>query len=113
MHPRGKRCRASQRTRPEEWTRPFILQMSSEGSGPEPTLTFRTVGGNVAASFKWNCDDPIRDLPAAVLCAIRSSGFECPFMLRVSNLRLLKVGGGLLDVSPGALPLAEQLASPE
>ena len=41
-------------------------------------------------------------------------GFECPFEpLRLSNLRLLKPHGGLLDVSPDAAPLAEQLASVE
>ena len=37
---------------------PFLLQMSAEGADPERTLTFRTMGGNVAASIKWNNTDP-------------------------------------------------------
>ena len=97
---------------PQDWTKPFILQVSAEGSGPEVTLTFRTLGGNVAASINWNCADPPAGLPKAVLSEIRGSGFECPFEpLRVSNLRLLKPDGALVDVSPDAAALAEQLAS--
>ena len=97
---------------PQDWTKPFILQVSAEGSGPEVTLTFRTLGGNVAASINWNCADPPAGLPEAVLSEIRGSGFECPFEpLRVSNLRLLKPDGALVDVSPDAAALAEQLAS--
>ena len=98
--------------RGQEWTKPFLLQMSAEGAGPEWTLTFLTIRGNVAASIKWNCEDPTAGLPEAVLSQIRSSGFECPFEpLRVSNLRLIKPDGTLLEVSPDAGPLAEQLAS--
>ena len=96
----------------QEWTKPFILQMSAEGAGPERTLTFRTLGANIAASLQWNCSDPSTGLPKAVLSEIRSCGFECPFEpVRVSNLRLIKPGGTLLDVGPDAAPLAEQLGS--
>ena len=96
----------------EAWTRPFLLQISSEGSSSERPLTFHTMGGNVAAVLSWNCESPIADLPEAVLAAIRSSGFECPFEpLRVSNLRLLKKDGALLEVGPDAPGLDEQLAS--
>ena len=96
----------------QEWTKPFLLQITAEGAGPERTLTFRTMGANVAASFQWNCDDAATGLPEAVLTEMRISGFECPFEpVRVSNLRLLKPDGALLDVSPEAGLLAEQLAS--
>ena len=94
----------------QEWRKPFLLQI--EGGEPEPILTFRTLGGNIAASIRWNSTDPTTSLPEAVLGGIRSSGFECPFEpLRVSNLRLLKPDGTLVDVSPDAAPLSEQLAS--
>ena len=97
---------------PQDWTKPFLLQLSAEGDGPEATLTFRTLGGNVAAFISWNCADPPAGLPEAVLSGIRGSGFECPFQpIRVSNLRLLKRDGALVDVGPDAAPLAEQLAS--
>ena len=97
----------------QEWTKPFLLQIAMEGGGePELTLTFRTLGGNVAASIKWNSADPPTGLSEAVLGGIRRSGFECPFNpVRVSNLRLLKPDGTLVDVGPDADPLAEQLAS--
>ena len=96
----------------QEWTKPFLLQITAEGGEHELTLTFRTLGGNVAASIKWISTDPTTGLPEAVFGRIRSSGFECPFEpLRVSNLRLLKPDGALVDVSPDAAPLAEQFAS--
>ena len=96
----------------QEWTKPFLLQMSAEGAGPERTLTFRTIGGNVAASIQWNCADTPAGVLEAVLTEMRISGLECPFEpMRVSNLRLLKPDGTLLDVSPEAGPLAEHLAS--
>ena len=105
-------CGFGHRYLPQDWTKPFILQVSPDSSGPEVTLTFRTLGGNVAASINWNCADPPAGLPAAVLTGIRGSGFECPLeALRVGNLRLLKPDGTLVDVSPDAAPLAEQLAS--
>ena len=98
----------------QEWARPFLLQIAAEGRDPELTLIFRTLAGNVAASINWNCADPPAGLPEAVLDGIRSLGFECPFEpLRLSNLRLLKPRGALLDVSPDAAPLAEQWASVE
>ena len=98
----------------QEWTKPFLLQITAEGGDPELVLIFRTLGGNVAASINWNCTVPPSGLPEAVLDGIRSSGFECPFEpLRLSNLRLLKPGGAPLDMSPDAAPLAEQLASVE
>ena len=96
----------------QEWTKPFVLQMSAEGADPEGFLSFRTLGGNVAASIQWNCAETPTGLPEVVLCEIISSGFECPFEpVRVSNLRFLKPDGTLLDVSPVAAPLAEQFAS--
>ena len=97
---------------PQDWTKPFILQVSAEGSGPEVTLTFRTLGGNIAASINWNCADPPAGLPEAVLNGIRGSGFECAVEhLGVGNLHLLKPDGTLVDASPDAAPLAEQMAS--
>ena len=94
------------------WTKPFLLQSTTESTDSERTLTFRTLGGNVAASLQWNGADTPTSLPEAVLSEIRSSGFECPFEpVRVSNLRLIKSDGALLDVGPDAAPLAEQLAS--
>ena len=96
----------------QEWAKPLLLQISPEGADSERTLTFRTLGGNVTASIKWNGADTPTCLPEAVLSEIRSSGFECPFEpVRVSNLRLIKLDGALLDVGPDAAPLAEQLAS--
>ena len=96
----------------QEWTKPFLLQMSAEAAGSERTLTFRTMGANVAASIQWNCADTVTRLPEAVLTEMRISRFECPFEpVRVSNLRFLKPDGTLLDVSPEAGPLAEQVAS--
>ena len=96
----------------QEWTKPFLLQMTAEGADPQVTLTFRTIGGNVAASINWNCAETPSGLPEALLYDIRSSGFECPFQpVRVSNLRLLKPDGTLLDVGPDAAPLAEQFVS--
>ena len=95
----------------QEWTKPFLLQISVEGRDPERTLSFLTMGANVAASIKWKCADTPLGLPEAVLNEMRVSGFECPFEpVRVSNLRLLKPDGTLLDVSPDAAALAEQLA---
>ena len=86
--------------------------MTAEGGEPNLTLLFHTLGGNVAASIKWNSTDPNTGLPEAVLGGIKSSGFGCPFKpLRISNLRLLKPDGTLVDVSPDATPLAEQLTS--
>ena len=102
----GKECS------PQDWAKPLLLQLAAEGSGPEVTLTFRTLGGNVAASINWNCADPVAGLPEAVLAGVRSFGFECPFEpIRVSNLRLLTPDGALVNVGPDAAPLAEQLAS--
>ena len=96
----------------QELTKPFLLQITAEGAGPERTLTFRTMGAKVAASIQWNCAGTATGLPEAVLTEMRTSGFECPFEpVRVSNLRLLKPDGALLDVSPDAAPLAEQFAS--
>ena len=96
----------------QEWTKPFLLQTAVEEGKPQLTLTFRTLGGKVAASIKWNSTDPTASLPEAVLAGITTSGFECPFEpLRVSNLRLLKPDGALVDVSLDAAPLAEQLTS--
>ena len=96
----------------QEWTKPFLLQISGEGSDPDLVLIFCTLAGTVAASINWNCAAPPAALPEAVLGGIRRSGFECPFEpLRVSNLRLLKPDGTVVDVSPEAAPLAEQLAS--
>ena len=96
----------------QEWTKPFLLQLSAEGSDPDLVLIFRTLAGDVAASINWNCAAPPAALPEAVLGGIRRSGLECPFEpLRVSNLRLLKPDGALVDVGPDAAPLAEQLAS--
>ena len=98
----------------QEWAKPFLLQISAEGSDPDLVLIFRTLAGTVAASINWNCAEPLARLPEAVLDGIRSSGFECPFKpLRLSNLRLLKPDGALVDVSPDAAPLAKQLASAE
>ena len=96
----------------QEWAKPFLLQITAEGTDPERTLTYLTMGGNVAASIKWNCADTPTGLPEAVLSEMISSGFECPFEpVRVCNLRLIKPDGTLLDVSPNAAPLVEQLAS--
>ena len=96
----------------KDWTKPCLLQITTEGTDPEVVLVFRTLGGNVAASINWNCADPPAGLPEAVLERIKSSGFECPFKpLRKRNLRLLKPHGGQVDVSLDAAPLAEQLAS--
>ena len=90
----------------------FSCRCLSEGLDPDRTLTFRTLGGNIAASIKWNCTGAPTGLPEAVLCEIRCLGFECPFEpMRVSNLRLIKPDGALLDASPEAPPLGEQLAS--
>ena len=50
----------------QEWRKPFLLQISLEGGEPEPILTFRTLGGNIAASIKWNSTDPTTSLPEAV-----------------------------------------------
>ena len=95
----------------QEWTKPFLLQITAEGV-EQLTLTFRTLGGNVAASIRWNSTGPTTGLPEAVLAGIRSAGFECPFEpVRVRNLRLLKPDGALVDVSPEAAPLAEQFSS--
>ena len=89
-----------------------MLHITADGRDPELILMFRTLAGNVAASINWNCADPPAGLPEAVLDGIRSSGFKCPFEpLRLRNLRLLKPDGALVDVSPNAAPLAEQLTS--
>ena len=96
--------------RGQERTQTFLLQMTVEGAVPELSLTFRTLGGNVAASIKWNSRDPTTGLPAAVLGGIKGSGLECSEP-HVSNLRLLKPDGTPVDVRPDAPPLAEQLAS--
>ena len=98
----------------EAWTKPFLLQVAAESSGAaaELCVTIRTLGGNIAASIKWGSADPSTGLPEAVLSGIRAAGFECPFEpLQVSNLRLLKPDGTLVDVSPDAAPLVEQLTS--
>ena len=92
----------------QEWTKPFLLQMSADGADAERTLTFRTLGANVAASIKWSCADTPKSLPEAVLSEMRSARFECPFKpVRVSNLRLIKPDGALLDVGPDTAPLAD------
>lgn len=94
----------------EEWNKPFILQMSSEGVGPEVSLTFHTLAGNVAARLEWRCEDPLHELSQAVLDAIQSSGFTCPFEpMRLSNLRFVTRAGRVLDVGPEAASLSQQL----
>ena len=97
----------------QEWTKPFLLQTAVEEGKPQLTLTFRTLGGKVAASIKWNSTDSTTGLPEAVLGGLRSLGFKCPFEpVRVSNLHLIKPDGAVLDVSPDAVSLAEQMAKP-
>lgn len=94
----------------EEWTRPFILQLTCEDVEGEAAITCRTLGGNVAAAFQWTWEDPIHKLPSAVLEAVKSSGFRCPFEpLRVSNLRLVKPDGELLNICSDATSLASQM----
>lgn len=91
----------------EDLARPLLLQVSVEGA----ELTFHTMGGEVAATVTWPDENPVQELPFAVLEAIRSSGFQTPSPhLRASNLRLVLPQGALLDVSPRAVSLAEQLA---
>lgn len=93
----------------EEWTRPFLLQVSATCDGE---LTFHTMGGNVAATTTWPSERPVEELPARVLEALRSSGFQAPFQpVRVSNLRLLLPNGKVLDVNPSAGSLWEQMVS--
>ena len=96
----------------QDWTTPFLLQVLAEGNDPQLTLTFRTLGGNIAASINWTCADSPVGLPEAVLSGIRSYGFTCPVEpLRAINLRLLKPDGALVDVGADAAAVAEQLAS--
>lgn len=91
----------------EEWTRPFVLQVSAACS----ELTCRTMSGRVVATVTWPSDHPVQELPVAVLEAMRGSGFEATFQpLQVSNLRLVLPNGQVLDTSQGAAPLEEQLA---
>lgn len=90
----------------EEWTRPYILQVSCEELEQSLELTFRTLGGNVAAVVAWDDAKPVQELPRAVLEALEDAEAE---LLRVSNLRLVTPSGAVLDTSPGAPPLDEQL----
>lgn len=94
----------------EEWTRPFLLQVSVCGTGPEVKLLLRTLSGNVAAKLPWSSSQPVQELPAAVLAALRASEFQSPFRLRVSNLRLILPHGRVMELDEGAPPFFEQFA---
>lgn len=84
----------------EDWTKLFVLQLSGEGT----TLTFRTMGGNVACTLTWESQRPVKELPRAVLEAIRSSGFEPPFrFMRESSLRFVLPNGETLETSVSCL----------
>lgn len=98
----------------EAWTRPLILQLFATSTGATVQLTLRALSGAVAASLSWDSEARPQLLPQAVLEALGSSGFSCPFQpLRESNLRLITREGQVLDLGPGARPLAEQLALPQ
>lgn len=94
----------------EEWTRPFVLQLSVRRANADlAELTLRTMAGTVAAVVSWSLTQPIQELPEAVLASMRSSGFQSPFEpLRVSNLRLV-YGSRVLKLGLQADPLADQL----
>lgn len=92
----------------EEWTRPYVLQVSAKGA----ELTFRTLGGTVAATLTWPTKRPVQELPVAVLEGIRSSGLEAssqPPGLRW--LRFVLPNGKFLDTGPSAESLVKQLSS--
>lgn len=90
----------------EDWNRSYVLQVSAKGT----ELTFRTIGGDIAATLTWHDARPAAELPSAVLAAIPSPE---PLPKRASNLRLTVPQGctsPLLDLSPDALSVLQQLS---
>lgn len=91
--------------------RSFVLQIEVQKSTSRTLeLAFRTMGGNIAAMLQWSLERSVRDLPAAVLTATRSSGFELPFRdPSCVSLRLVRPDGAMLNVGPRAEHLFQQL----
>lgn len=94
---------ASLRGAEEDWSRPFILQLSAEGA----ELSFRTLSGAVAATLTWDNERPVGELPDAVRAAIQSSGFAAPWRC---DYKFVLPSGAVLQTEPGAASLAEQVA---
>lgn len=88
----------------------FILQLQIEENGTGLSLTFRTVGGNIAAVLEWSFGRPVQDLPQAVWTAMRSTGFQLPCQSRSAHgLKILLPHGAVLAAGEDAVPLREQL----
>lgn len=91
----------------EAWSRPFLLQLTAGAQLDQ--FIFRTLAGNVAATLSWNFEEPAMALPNAILSAMHGSSFEPPFEVRTGNLRVVTSTGTMLDMTPSAAPLADQL----
>lgn len=73
--------------------RTLVLQTQIDGALGDWTLTFRSMGGSVAAVLQWTGALSIQDLPAEVFRVMKESGFEVCRHLRPRNLRLIGPDG--------------------
>lgn len=80
----------------------LVLQMRVQGH----ELSFRTMGGNMAAVLVWDFSHDTMDLPEAVFQALDPQVLPAGVQLRAPNLRFLRPDGALLDYDA---TLAEQL----
>lgn len=86
----------------------MVLQVSEEAT----SLSFHTLSGNLAAALPWPQELTGPELLGAVMKALRSSSFQPPFQpLQKRHLRLVLPSGQLLDLSPSASSLQEQLTA--
>jgi hypothetical protein len=77
--------------------------MQVEGEPSDWTITFRTMGGNVAAVLKWSSEHPTHELPEQVFHGMKTAGFQLPSRhLRASNLRFI-LHGKILDCKSDCL----------
>jgi hypothetical protein len=98
----------------ENWDRSFLLQMEAEELERDPVewkLTFRTLGGTVAAVLEWSSECPEDCLPSEVFHAMRIGKFPLPSRhLRETNLRLILPNGRPFDLGKDMI---DQLGGPK
>lgn len=89
----------------------FLLQIQADPSPAGFALTFRTMAGNIAASFDWTNEQALEDLTGAVLRHMRLTEFPLPFRhLRNFHIKIVTPLGAVLDVDPDGVSLAQQLS---
>lgn len=90
--------------------RSFVLQLQAQASPTGFALSFRTASGNVVAALDWTNEQPVEELPEAVLSRMIDNCFQLPFKhFKAFHIKIVMPQGGVLDVGPTAASLAQQL----